>query len=123
MDRNDKFNWVKDRDGRNGQEWHYVLDNRYDPAEEKLIYGKRRDATAPIVQAWGSDNTVKGSGLQPLNNFRAVTEPISNRLTDIPQLTYPESLYVLDRSLDGYEHLYHKAGPFQVNSDMIGFTP
>ena len=39
-----------------------------------------------------------------------------------PQLTYPESLYVLDRSLEGYEHLYHKTGAFQVNSDMIAFN-
>ena len=48
---------------------------------------------------------------------------MNHTLTETPQLSYPESLYVADRSLEGYEELYHKAGPFRVNSDMIGFTP
>ena len=40
----------------------------------------------------------------------------------MPQLTYPESLYFLDNSLQGYKHLYDKAGPFQVNSEMMGLN-
>lgn len=45
-------------------------------------------------------------------------------LSQAPQLSYPESLYVLDRSLEGYEHLYEKGDAnFAVSSDMIGFTP
>lgn len=55
--------------------------------------------------------------------MRVLTERIPHTLTNVPQLTYPESLYVLDESLNGYEHLYRKAGSFHVNSDMIGFTP
>ena len=87
------------------------------------IYDERSNAVAPIVRSYDAEFKAEGSGLQPQNSFKVITESVPRTLTSVPQLTYPESLYVLDRSLDGYEHLYHKAGPFQVNSDMIGFTP
>ena len=45
-----------------------------------------------------------------------------HRLNNAPQLTYPESLYVLDRSLEGYETAYNKCGPMVVNDHMIGFN-
>ena len=64
----------------------------------------------------------KGSSLVPRNNFRVVTERLPHRLTSCPQLTFDESLYVLDRALEGYRFLYHSIGPFDVNSNMIGFT-
>lgn len=41
---------------------------------------------------------------------------------DSPQLTYPETLYVLDRALEGYEVAYQKCGPMRVNDRMIGFN-
>ena len=64
----------------------------------------------------------KGKGLVPKNQFNVVTEHIPHRLTNVPQLTFPESLYALDESLQGYEHLYNRAGPFHVNSEMIGLN-
>lgn len=51
-----------------------------------------------------------------------ITERIPHRLVDAPQLTYPESLYVLDRSLEGFETAYDKCGPMRVNDRMIGFN-
>jgi len=51
-----------------------------------------------------------------------VTERIPHRLAGAPQLTYPESLYVLDRALEGFETAYEKAGPMRVNDRMIGFN-
>lgn len=52
-----------------------------------------------------------------------ITEHIPKRLAEVPQLTFGESLYVLDRSLEGYETAYNKCGPMYVNDKMIGFTP
>ena len=43
-------------------------------------------------------------------------------LATSPQLTYPESLYVLDQSLTGFEAAYEKCGPMRVNDHMIGFN-
>ena len=54
--------------------------------------------------------------------MNVITEHIPHRLSHAPQLTYPESLYVLDRSLEGYENAYNKCGPFLVNDNMIGFN-
>lgn len=51
-----------------------------------------------------------------------VTEHIPHRLASAPQLTYPESLYTLDRSLEGYENAYNKCGPMWVNDNMIGYN-
>ena len=51
-----------------------------------------------------------------------VTERIPHRLADAPQLTEAESLYVLDRSLQGYQTAYDKCGPMRVNDRMIGFN-
>jgi hypothetical protein len=65
----------------------------------------------------------KGTALLAKNNFNVVTERIPNRLTTCPQLSFDESLYVLDRSLEGYNFLYRNLGPFDINSHMIGFTP
>ncbi len=59
----------------------------------------------------------------PKNNFKVITERIPVRLTKCPQLSYDESLYVLDRALEGYNFLYRNVGPFDINSNMIGFTP
>lgn len=52
-----------------------------------------------------------------------INERIPHRLAGAPQLTFEESLYVLDRSLEGYEHAYNQCGPFVVDDSMIGFTP
>jgi len=43
-------------------------------------------------------------------------------LTTCPQLSFDETLYVLDRALEGYNFLYHSIGPFDINSNMLGFT-
>lgn len=55
------------------------------------------------------------------NHIAVLTGRIPHRLVDCPQLTYPESLYVLDRALEGYETAYEKCGSFRVNNRMIGF--
>lgn len=51
-----------------------------------------------------------------------ITERIPHRLAEAPQLTYPETLYTLDRALEGYEVAYDKSGPMRVNDQMIGFN-
>jgi hypothetical protein len=58
----------------------------------------------------------------PYNHIAVITERIPHRLVDCPQLTYPESLYVLDRALEGYETGYEKCGSFRVNDRMIGLN-
>lgn len=55
-------------------------------------------------------------------HLAVITERIPHRLANAPQLTYPESLYTLDRALEGYEVAYQKCGPFRVNDRMIGFN-
>ena len=51
-----------------------------------------------------------------------ITERIPHRLANAPQLTEAESLYTLDRSLQGFQTAYQKCGPMKVNDRMIGYT-
>ena len=123
LNRTDHGAIYQDQNGREAEEYNYNLNNRYSPAGEFDIYEQRRVSTLPIVKAYGAEHTTVGGALNPKNEFRVLTERIPHRLSQTPQLSYPESLYVLNESLRGYEHLYHKAGSFKVNPDMIGFTP
>ena len=95
----------------------------YDPTDQIDIYESREQARSPVVKTYAAENINKGSALNPQNNMRILTERIQYRLSEAPQLTYPESLYVLDNSLAGSQYLYNKAGPFYVSDRMIGFTP
>ena len=51
-----------------------------------------------------------------------ITERIERVLEDLPQLTFPESLLILKKSLEGYEYLFKKTGPILVTSKMIGIN-
>ena len=101
VEQNELFNIVRNKeDGRQAEEYHYPLDNRYDPATEAVIYERRRKTTYPIVRAYDHQFQAKGKKeIGPNNKFRVVTERIPHRLSQAPQLTYDESLYVLSRSL------------------------
>ncbi len=46
-----------------------------------------------------ADKNQKKEAADPYNHIAVITERIPHRLVNAPQLTYPESLYVLDRSL------------------------
>jgi hypothetical protein len=46
-------------------------------------------------------------------------EHIPVRLSDIQDIPYPENLYVLFSTLDGFEKLYHNVGYFKINEDLI----
>ncbi len=77
-----------------------------------------------MVEILESQTINTGTFLAPLNWNKAVTERLPHTLEVAPQLSYGESLYVLERSLEGFEFLYKQGGePFAVNSKMIAFTP
>jgi hypothetical protein len=40
----------------------------------------------------------------------------------MPQLTFPESLYILNESLKAYDSIYQNSGPIHINSDIIGIN-
>lgn len=44
--------------------------------------------------------------------IRVITERIPQRLSNLPQLTFQESLYALSESLRGYKDCCSKLGPF-----------
>lgn len=113
-----------------------TLDPIYDPKNEEFIYKYRRETNEPLVAAYGSELLVpekapkgekkdkkdKKVKKDPYNHLVVITERIPHRLADAPQLTEAESLYVLDRSLQGFETAYEKCGPMGVNDRMIGFN-
>ena len=122
--------------GRMAEKNIVTLDPIYDPKNEEFIYNYRRDTKAPLVAAYGSELLIaekapKGEKKDkkdkkkkdPYSHMVVLTERMPHRLADAPQLTYPETLYVLDRSLEGYETAYDKCGPMRVNDRMIGFNP
>lgn len=41
------------------------------------------------------------------------------RLSDIQDIPYPENLYVLFSSLEGFEKLYQSVGYFKVTEDLV----
>ena len=43
------------------------------------------------------------------------SERIPYRLSDLPQITFPESLYLLNESLNSYDVVYNQMGPVHVN--------
>ncbi len=100
------------------------MENKYDVAAEKKIFEKRRKTDEPIIGVLESQTINTGKFLTPQNWTKVVTERIPHTLANAPQLSYGESLYTLDRSLDGYEHIYNQGGgSFSVNQNMIGYTP
>lgn len=131
--------------GREGERRTYELDPFYDVKNESYIYKYRRDTKSPLVASYGSEKltfdqvkpliahqiTGKDEKERKKNEkefkkrvyLSTITEHIPKRLAEVPQLTFGESLYVLDRSLEGYETAYNKCGPMYVNDRMIGFTP
>lgn len=118
--------------GREGERRIVALDPLYDAANEQFIYNYRRESKLPFVSAYGSEllklekppktKGAKSEPADPYSHLAVITERIPHRLVDAPQLSYPESLYVLDRALEGYEAAYEKAGPMRVNDRMIGFN-
>lgn len=122
--------------GREGERRIIALDPIYSPSNEQFIYNFRKETKLPFVSAYGSEvldfqkpteqqkkdkNTLQ-TLQDPYEHLAVITERIPHRLSQAPQLTYAESLYVLDRALEGYETAYHKVGPFRVNDNMIGFN-
>lgn len=90
----------------------------YDPKDEMKIYGMRDTEAVPIVRTYSAEILEKvskkgvtnrgsggegnggggtGGGICASNNhIGVVTESIPFTLADLPQLTFPESLYILD---------------------------
>ena len=87
-------------DGREAEEYHHSLENRHDPSSEATIYEARKRSNLPIVRTY--DHQFAGKGKKetgPNSKFRVITERIPHRLSQSPQLSFDESLYVLTRSL------------------------
>jgi hypothetical protein len=116
--------------GREGEVGTVTLDPIYSPSDELHIYNYRKDTTVPFVNAYGAEVITpnqpppsdKSKAKDPLTHMVVATERIPHRLVNCPQLTYPETLYTLDRSLEGYDVAYQRCGPMRVNDRMIGFN-
>lgn len=120
-----------DNQGKEGELSTIVVDPLYATSNEHAIYDYRRDTKAPLVRAYDSavlepkkesKDSKQKKEKDPNVYMNVITEHIPHRLSQAPQLTYPESLYVLDRSLEGYENAYNRCGPSLVNDNMIGFN-
>lgn len=54
--------------------------------------------------------------------MKVVSERIPKRYSELPQLTFKESLYALSESLRGYKDCYSKVGSFDISERMIGIN-
>lgn len=50
------------------------------------------------------------------------TERIPQRLSQLPQLSFPESLKVLKEATVGFEAAYQKVGGLHINPELIGIN-
>ena len=96
------------------------LDSRLPLAGEKRIYNYRCTNTDGLVKTYQAqplesdgDKGVCGCGHK--QRMQVYSERIPHRLSQLPQLTFPESLYLLKESLNSYEVVYQKMGPLNVN--------
>ena len=88
------------------------------------IYNYRKNQNNALVSCYGVEavkaKTTTMCGNQ--QNLKVLTERIPKRWPTLPQITFPETVYALSESLKGFEDLYNKAGPFEVNPNMIGLN-
>jgi hypothetical protein len=47
------------------------------------------------------------------------TERIPIKLSDIKDIPYPDNLYILQASLEGFHTVYHKTGFFEIQEHMV----
>lgn len=106
---------MRDSNGREGEDYTINVNSKHNPEKEAEIYNLRKTIRAPVVHVYEWECKQSGSALQPLYIFRAITERITHRLAETPQLNFYECLYVLDTSLKGYQYLSDKVGIFAIN--------
>lgn len=85
------------------------------------IYSYRKNQPS-IVRCLGAESLQAKNKTMCGNEqtLKVLTERIPKRWSELPQLTFPETLYGLNESLKGFEDLHNKAGVFDIGSNMIG---
>lgn len=92
------FKVVRSNKGRGEAELHQiVLDPRYDTDREAEIYNYRQKINNSLVKCFGYESNIgkKTTLCGNEQNCRVLTERIPKRWNQIPQITFPESVYAL----------------------------
>lgn len=79
------------------------VDPRHDMDKEMDIYSYRKNRP-PLVRCLGAESMKAKSKTMCGNEqtVKVLTERIPKRWSELPQLTFPETLYALGESLKGY---------------------
>lgn len=107
-----------------------TLDHRFTLENEKQIYKLRENNNLGFVKVYQVDG-VEESKNQEQSNFcrcgdsiklNIYTERIENRLSELPQLTFSESLHLLWETTNSFQQIYDRFGPFHINGELIGMS-
>lgn len=109
------------------------LDGRYSMDTENNIYDFRRTNTMGLVKVYETELVEEPNDPrrrnQSLSNLckcndsvrlSVYSERIQYRLSELPQLTFPESLQFLKQTLNSYDVIYNRMGPLHINPELIG---
>ena len=99
-----------------------ILDPKRDIQQEYDIYNYRRKQQKALVGVYAAQE-MQNEQSKLCGNQRIVkvlTEHIPVRCPQLPQLPFPDSLYLLSECLTGFNECYQTMGPFEVTPEMIG---
>lgn len=85
------------------------------------------NAFVRVYQVDGVDEDSKKKGSKVCQcaesiNLIVYSERIENRLSDLRQLNFQESVNILWETSNAFQKLYEEFGPFHINGELIGLN-
>jgi hypothetical protein len=109
--------------GTIGELYHFVIPENREVDEEVKNYLYRNGTSDNVVKVHGIDVEEEGFGFCGNQKMaKILTERMPVRLDQSRPLNREEEACVLYNSLKGFDQLYNRYGPVDVNPEMIGFN-
>ena len=115
----------RNRDSDNEAEFHsIVVEPKANLLKEYDIYNYRRVQDNALVCTYAVQN-LKDTSPNLCGNrdmLKVMVESIPLRASDLHNLSFEESLYMLSESIRGFDDCYSKVGSFDIVEQMIGIN-
>jgi hypothetical protein len=101
-----------------------LLDPLRQLPNELEIYAFRKSQEDALVAVFAVEELKASQATMCGNqqNVKVIYESIPRRYCDLPQLTFPETVYALSEALRGFRECYSKVGVFEINDRMLGLN-
>lgn len=99
------------------------MDSRLSPEQNEDIYEERRTQNDNLVTVFHIQKEDSQLLCQGKEFLIVRTERIPYRLSEMNNLSFPETLYILRETAVGFRTITDFFGPVMITDEMIGFTP